>query len=212
MFKLFSRFATWLILTGSAAFAPVAWAGCPPDDCPLNYGFTLTLDTQAQLGGDIYAQWDIDAGSFWGAPLTVSSKLSVPYSLSDSLNVQPPAGSLRVQLTPTLAGYPMDVGVGLAYRYKHEGDGRDLAYEAYAGPLTFSSEGHSWSAAIMLYDSRWFNNYAPPPNFVPTFDFARLTIAPITAPVPELETTSMLLAGLGVVGFIARRRRIAKVR
>ena len=210
MLKLFGRLVTSLVFMGSAAFAPVAWAGCPPD-CPFDYGFTLTLDTQAQLGGDIYAQWDIGSGAFWGIPLTVTSKLSAPYTLSDSLNVQPPAGSLRVQLTPTLAGYPVDVGVGLAYRYKHEDDGRDLAYEAYAGPFHFSSEGRSWSAAVTLYDSRWFNNYAPPPNFVPTFDFARLTVAPVAAPVPELETTSMLLAGLGVLGWMARRRRSKQV-
>lgn len=30
---------------------------------------------------------------------------------------------------------------------------------------------------------------------------------PITSPVPEPETYAMMLAGLGVLGFIARRRR-----
>jgi hypothetical protein len=203
MMNLLGRLFTWLVLTASAGFAPAALAACPPD-CPFsyNYGFTLTLNTQAELGGDIYANWDMEATRLLGAPLTVGASLSVPYSLSASSDIQPPGGNLHIQVTPTVAGYPVDLGVALVYRYKRD-DARDLVYEAYAGPLIFSSEGRSWNAIVTLVDSRWFNNsFAPPPVFVPTFDFARLTITP----VPEPETFSMLLAGLGVVGLMARRR------
>lgn len=36
-----------------------------------------------------------------------------------------------------------------------------------------------------------------------------LVATPVAAPVPEPETFAMLLAGLGVVGFVARRRKQA---
>ena len=36
---------------------------------------------------------------------------------------------------------------------------------------------------------------------------ATLAVAPITAPIPEPETYAMLLAGLGLVGAVARRRK-----
>lgn len=149
--NLLGRLFTWLVLTASAGFAPAALAACPPD-CPFsyNYGFNLTLNTQAE-----------------------------------------PGGNLHIQVTPSVAGYPVDLGVALVYRTKRD-DERNLVYEVYARPFTLSTEGRSWSAAVTLLDSRWFNNsFAPPPVFVPTFDFARLTITP----VPEPETLSMLLAG-----------------
>jgi hypothetical protein len=200
--NLIGRLFTWLVLMASAGFAPAAWATCPPDCPPITYGFTLTLDTKAELGGDIFVRWELEAARLWGAPVTVEAELSSPYSLAASLNVQPPGGNLRIQVTPTVAGYPIDLGVGMDYSYKRDGE-RDLVYEAYAGPFTFSSEGRSWNAAVTLLDSRWFNNsFAPPPGFVSTLDLARLTITP----VPEPETFSLLLAGLGVVGIMARRR------
>lgn len=37
--------------------------------------------------------------------------------------------------------------------------------------------------------------------------FDNVNISPITAPVPEPETYALMLAGLGLVGWVARRRR-----
>ena len=42
----------------------------------------------------------------------------------------------------------------------------------------------------------------------PGFAAYSISSAAVAVPVPEPETYAMLLAGLGVVGFVARRRRI----
>ena len=39
--------------------------------------------------------------------------------------------------------------------------------------------------------------------------YAYVNSAPVTTPVPEADTSAMLLTGLGVVGFMARRRNKA---
>jgi hypothetical protein len=43
-----------------------------------------------------------------------------------------------------------------------------------------------------------------------SFSYAyNMSVVPVTPPIPEPETYAMLLAGLGVIGFMARRRRAA---
>lgn len=47
-------------------------------------------------------------------------------------------------------------------------------------------------------------------NQDPGLDYAfRITPTTSTAPIPEPETYAMLLAGLGLLGFVARRRKLA---
>ena len=41
----------------------------------------------------------------------------------------------------------------------------------------------------------------------PGFAAYSINSAAVATPVPEPETYAMLLAGLGIVGFVARRRR-----
>jgi PEP-CTERM motif len=44
-------------------------------------------------------------------------------------------------------------------------------------------------------------------SFAPQTDDYDVSLAPITAPVPEPETYALMLAGLGMVAWVARRRR-----
>jgi hypothetical protein len=55
-----------------------------------------------------------------------------------------------------------------------------------------------------------FNGFGNP-TFVPGILGNALEATPVylVAPIPEPETYAMMLAGLGLIGFIARRRKIA---
>ena len=46
-----------------------------------------------------------------------------------------------------------------------------------------------------------------PLNFMDGGYSGYMTLAPTTAPIPEPETYAMMLAGLGLMGFVARRRK-----
>lgn len=65
--------------------------------------------------------------------------------------------------------------------------------------LTSSALGNAGNWTI-----NWYNNGGQVPGFSNLTIFAR---DQHVSPVPEPETYGMLLAGLGLVGFIARRRR-----
>lgn len=61
--------------------------------------------------------------------------------------------------------------------------------------LTNTSSTAASSAAITKYSGVW------------SFDSATAQLSYATAPVPEAETYAMMLAGLGLVGFMVSRRR-----
>ena len=82
--------------------------------------------------------------------------------------------------------------------------GYDVKFEGNASPggaalVDFSNTVEFLSLGVYDGDidvTRFFN-----------IDFDGMTIAAPTAPIPEPETYAMLLAGLGVLGFAARRRK-----
>jgi uncharacterized protein involved in outer membrane biogenesis len=61
--------------------------------------------------------------------------------------------------------------------------------------LSNSSSSGSGQAAVTKYAGVW------------SFDAATAQLSYATAPVPEAETYAMMLAGLGLVGFMVSRRR-----
>lgn len=68
--------------------------------------------------------------------------------------------------------------------------------EATAAHLT---ENGTWAI-------NWLNNGGNVPNYSNLTVFVR-DVA-VTAPVPEPETCALMLAGLGALGFVARRRKV----
>ena len=96
------------------------------------------------------------------------------------------------------------------------GDAINVNYNAggeqWNGATSFSSAG-SVNSALNFYfltnSSGVAASQATVSQYAGTFSFdtatAQLTYA--TAPVPEAETYAMMLAGLGLVGFMVRRRR-----
>jgi len=73
----------------------------------------------------------------------------------------------------------------------------DSSNAILGGPLSFGSE-HTFTLGAGSY------SYAVL-GFAPTG--GGYAIGSVATPVPEPETYAMLLAGLGVVGFLSRRRR-----
>jgi hypothetical protein len=75
--------------------------------------------------------------------------------------------------------------------------------------ITTTAEYHKfdWSGISMFYiDSRTFNDYEKDDRVSSNFQWWLVGGMTVTL-VPEPETYAMLLAGLGVVGVLARRRR-----
>lgn len=84
----------------------------------------------------------------------------------------------------------------------------DLVFAMHAGSYTgaFLFDDQALAAATPgTWAIHWLNNGGRVPNFSNLTLFAR----DIATPVPEPETYALMLAGLGMMGFMARRRRVA---
>jgi len=69
-----------------------------------------------------------------------------------------------------------------------------------SGVNTLWNVGGDNTVEIVVYNSDWY--YGPNPTGL------SVTLQASYAPIPEPETWAMLLAGLGIVGVVTRRRRI----
>jgi hypothetical protein len=69
----------------------------------------------------------------------------------------------------------------------------------YSGPYSGSFSQHVHAGDIFGFDSCCHDHHS-------SFGYVTISDFNVTA-VPELETYAMLLAGLGLVGFIARGRK-----
>jgi hypothetical protein len=85
------------------------------------------------------------------------------------------------------------------------------------GP-SFVGPSFAYGGDFNFFDFQSFNAPSPVDSFTlnaeNSYETMKLTSfapASIAAPVPEADTSAMLLTGLGVIGFMARRRNKAKV-
>lgn len=75
------------------------------------------------------------------------------------------------------------------------------------GSTGFGSHTVSGLSTGVLYAVSVYGGGVMPPGSAGSYD---LTLSIPTAPVPEPETYAMLMAGLGLLGFVARRRKPGK--
>ena len=80
----------------------------------------------------------------------------------------------------------------------------------------YSLDGSTWTTALLPGNSGMFNLNLSSQNLYFTYgggnpDQFYVSSLAVTAPIPEPEIYAMMLAGLGLMGFVARRRRQADV-
>ena len=117
------------------------------------------------------------------------------FSLSSSAN-----GSLFTSITITLNGDPHTGFEDLSYDlYTGTNQLVDFTYNAIAKSYHYGLTSGSYY--LKVAGNAWVDNYLPPPPS-PSYN-GYLTIA---SSVPEPQTYAMLLAGLGILGTVIRRR------
>lgn len=141
--------------------------------------------------------------------LQVQNNGTVPYTFTSSMT-----GVLNVTGTPiTLSTTGSHDFVNLpagANNTYDIGTVTDTFSHSYSGPLLAALYGPG--SITVNVDGSVTPNFGGPANVdfysEGTIDaYAKITYNYTTAPVPEPETYAMLLAGLGLLGFIARKRK-----
>jgi hypothetical protein len=115
--------------------------------------------------------------------------------------VAPGANTNVATQTPTFVGFPLGVTAG---SYDHTFD-MSLATSYRAGFITDNGGSVSTAFNALVFGLDAGKAYLN----VHTSSFPGGEIRALLAPVPEPETYALLLAGLGVVGWAARRRQPA---
>jgi hypothetical protein len=126
-------------------------------------------------------------------------------------------GSFQSDPVSSLAGtFSFDVPIvfNTAFQLMADMVAFTTAQTSFAGDLasahsSFGSSGY-WGglSGVHLADGTLLSGYSV--SSASGFDWTSAYGAPpVTAPIPEPETYAMLLAGLGLLGFVARRRQLA---
>lgn len=154
-------------------------------------------------------------GAGWAVPcgagfISSYAPPSVEVSGSDvGLSVFGPIFSVDVDETLVSAGFHSEISWG-------DGSVRDV-FDREGPSFQTNLLGHSYSSPGTYFGEvftyAFMSSYFSVPTSDITFDTTFLEsfaviIEPITSPVPEPETYAMLLAGLGFLGFMARRRKL----
>lgn len=123
------------------------------------------------------------------------------------------SGSFQSDPVSSLAGtFSFDVPIvfNSAFQLRAEMTAFTQALTSFAGDeasahSSFGSSGY-WGglSEVHLADGTVLSGYSV--SSASGFDWTRAYGAPVTAPIPEPETYAMLLAGLGLVAFVTRRR------
>jgi len=136
---------------------------------------------------------DTDTYTFTAASGTMSNKTATPNLTSIFGNVA--AGLLNFTFADLFAGTTVGNGgsgggAGMFNSYMVFGTGTGAAFTAYTGP------GGAYDVVLGFNDSLQVDG-----------DYDDFVVGLKVVAIPEPETYALMLAGLGAVGFLARRRR-----
>lgn len=183
---------------------------------PLTSFLTLS-DPDAALGPGPYARVDITQG-IDANTVDVVETLLTPYYLvltggphhSLTWNI---SGSETISITGAPSGFSLDApAINSPFgEFEYGLDCGGCAHGApgsMPGPLSFSI-----TSSVALDPSKFAVNgdgYLFSSDVINTATGATGNAASLANPIPEPETYAMMLAGLGLMGFMARRRKYGK--
>lgn len=193
---------------------------------PLNYGSVWTTFATAAVAGAADLKFDVKAMD--GVPTTVLSGSGQNRYLSTSQNPTVSANNTTifnmdvgtdvylkaVNGDTTNSTHGTDLNTAGASMYDL-GDNTDAYFQSqgdqWAGQTTFSSTGSVDSPLNFFFLSNSSAVGASAANVTTfagqwAFDETTAQLTYLTAPIPEAETYAMMLAGLGLVGFMVSRR------
>jgi len=169
---------------------------------------------QAEYAGELSYDNPIISGSFtvssWGFTAPVGG---LAFTIDRSL-IGIADSTLHIQLWIGEGAVFSDRAdaMGLDYIY-HPTGGNPFRIDYFRGPtdggsvidIELSLENPNWGVVMDRYGENTFEFTV---GFVGRGDFTLDYILTATAAIPEPETYAMLLAGLGIVGAVARRRKV----
>ncbi len=177
------------------------------------------VDVQSDVPGVLtLAQFNTNLGTLQSVKFELFDKLTGFVELE---NLGATAGNFTVSLTGKLSSSFGDIDAVYSDKFLLAGG----QYQLTDIGLATASYSHTYTSAADLQNfingplvfsvtGKVTPNFSGPANASyyaeGTIDaYAKVTYTYATAPVPEPETYAMLLAGLGLVGVIARRRKSA---
>ena len=169
----------------------------------------------AGAAGGQFAGWRYASGDEFNTLVSNYSGIGIPAGYHGQTNMEPD----RIDGLVTLLGSTLDTQWLASFGYTWdsysgfaEGQGIDFTYGLLADISPRSPGAHH--LAIIYDNDLWSNDYswgkdfsAAPPDHSHLQFGSFLVRDHIAAPVPEPETYAMMLAGLGLLGVVARRRK-----
>ncbi len=207
MFKIKTSFA----IAAFTLLTPLAHSA----ELITNGGFessSFSGNYQTINAGPGLAGWSIDSGS-----VDLINTYWAPASGNYSLDLNGNSAATISQAFATVQGQTYNVSFDMAGNTDGGGNIKTIT-AGVTGSNTFTFDAAGKSHGSMGWDSRAFSFVATsalstlyfsgsPAN---TYYGAALDNISVTAAVPEPETYGMLLAGMGLFGFLARRRNSVK--
>jgi hypothetical protein len=224
-------------MTKVAAVAVLAAAASSAQAVDLNNGDVLTITTGVYaLDGNGNAT-NVSSGSFFAMDLNADSKVQGTEKTSLSQGTTGiTIGASNTALGEITAAWPFSGATGYdwvstaitggtgglnmsGWTVNWNGGNIDMgaggAWQVLNAASGMPTSGYANSTAIFSWDGVYGSTYTldytatvPSGGFIGTQYALHLTGTVAAAPVPEASTYGMMLAGLGLVGFAVRRRKM----